>query len=145
MLAIRIEGVEDRFLRRGGRRIAGHDHRPESGRLVLGVVVDIKVEIHPDPFKEIVRKRYEADFNGHLQILHAAQLFQKVHYFFVNVLSLADHDAEVGFERRIEPGPPTLSQVCGFTVPVIKLIRLSKSACVPPPNPPGPNPIGCCD
>ena len=40
----------------------------------------------------------------------------------------------------IEPGPPTSSQVCGWTVEVIRSIRLSKSACAPPPSPPGPKP-----
>ena len=38
----------------------------------------------------------------------------------------------------IEPGPPTSSQVVGWMVEVIRSIRLSKSACVPPPSPPGP-------
>ncbi len=38
----------------------------------------------------------------------------------------------------IEPGPPTASQVVGLTVEVIRSIRLSKSACAPPPSPPGP-------
>ena len=42
----------------------------------------------------------------------------------------------------IEPGPPTVSQVVGCTVEVIRSMRLSKSALVPPPKPPGPKPIG---
>ena len=43
----------------------------------------------------------------------------------------------------IEPGPPTSSQVCGLTVVVISSISESKSACAPPPRPPGPMLIGC--
>ena len=41
-----------------------------------------------------------------------------------------------------DPGPPTSSQVSGWIVAVINWIRLSKSAIVPPPAPPGPKPIG---
>ena len=47
----------------------------------------------------------------------------------------------VGHDARrkptIEPGPPTVSQLVGFTVDVIRSIRLSKSACVATPWAPG--------
>ena len=46
---------------------------------------------------------------------------------------------------NFENGAEMASQLSGATVVVINSMRLSKSAMAPPPNPPGPNPIGMLD
>ena len=70
-------------------------------------VVDLEVEVHADPLEELVVQRDEADFDRHLQVLQAPQLFQQVDDLFVDLLGLADDQAQVGLEgRRSSPDRP---------------------------------------
>ena len=69
-----------------------------GGGGVLDVRLEVEVEVHADLLEELVAQRDEADFDGHLQVLHAPQLLQQVDDFLVNFLRLADDQAEVGFE-----------------------------------------------
>ena len=59
---------------------------------------DVHVEVDADPLEEAVVEPDEADFDRDLQILQAAQLLEQVGNFFVDGLSLADDEAEVGGE-----------------------------------------------
>ena len=63
-----------------------------------GAVFDVDVEVDADPLEEAVVEPDEADFDRHLQILQAAQLFQQVGDLFVDRLRLADDEAQVGGE-----------------------------------------------
>ena len=56
------------------------------------VVVDVKVKVDTDPFKEVVVERDEANFDGHLQILESSKLFQQIGDFLMNSLCLPNHE-----------------------------------------------------
>ena len=60
--------------------------------------MNIEVEVDTNSFEEPVGDRHEADFDGDLQILQPAKLFEKVGELFVYLLSIADDDAKRCFE-----------------------------------------------
>ena len=80
-------------------------------RLSEQVVLDVEVEVHADLLGEVVVERNEPDFDGDLQVLQPPQLLQQVDDFLVDLLGLADDEAQVGLERagssRDRPRPPT--------------------------------------
>ena len=57
----------------------------------------VEFEVDPDSFEESIADRDEANFDGHLQILQSTQLIEQVCDLFVNLLSLADHQAQCRF------------------------------------------------
>ena len=85
--------------------------RGEAGRLRIGDVLgDVEVEVDADTLEEIVVERDEADFDRHLQILHPPQLLQEIDDLLVDLLRLADDQAQVrrcggntAFVRRCGP------------------------------------------
>ena len=92
--------------RRAARRVA--DTRSPAGGVGsgdvrigrdAGVVVDVEVEVDADPLEEVVVQRDEPHLDRHLQVLQAAELFQQVGDLLVNVLRLADDQAQVRRER----------------------------------------------
>ena len=60
------------------------------------VVLDVEAEVDTDAFKERIRHRDEADFDRHLQVLQAAELFQQIADFIVDLLRLANDQAQGG-------------------------------------------------
>ena len=97
---------------RAGRRWLVTGPKPAAMR-ILRVLRDVEVEVHADPLEEVVAERDEADFDRHLQVLHAPQLLQQIDDLLVDFLRLADDQAQVGFEVGDRARPPTSSQVVG--------------------------------
>ena len=62
------------------------------------VGVDVEVEADADPLEEVVVQRDEADLDGNLEVLQTPQLLQEVGDLLVDLLRLADHQAQVRFE-----------------------------------------------
>ena len=77
---------------------------PKTWHGPVDVVVDVEVEVDADPLEEVVVERDEADFDRHLQVLQAPQLLQQVGDLLVDVLRLADDEAQVGLEGRDRAG-----------------------------------------
>ena len=62
------------------------------------VVLDVEVEVYADPLEEVVVQRDEADFDRDLEVLQPPQLLQEIDDLLVDLLRLADDEAEVGGE-----------------------------------------------
>ncbi len=58
-------------------------------------IFDIHVEVDANPFEERIVQANEADFDGDLQILQAAQLLEQVGDFLMDGLRLADDETQV--------------------------------------------------
>ncbi len=109
---------------------------------LVDVVVDVEVEVDADPLEEVVVQRDEADFDGHLQVLQPAELFEQVDDLFVDLLRLADDQARgwfrTGRSNRDRPLRPRWSGDGGRD----QFDQACRSrASEPPPKPPGPKPL----
>ena len=65
--------------------------------------MDVEIEVDTDAFGERIVERDEPHLDRHLQVLQPPQLIEQVGDLFVNLLRLADHQAEIGLEGHHRP------------------------------------------